>query len=407
MVCVSCSSSAIKPADESAEALLYVKIESPDFSNLKPLLMSDFVDSIRYIQLQTSPKCFLPKEGGFLTLTEKFIFSGYQGELFKFDKQGNFIRQIARKGRGPGEFEFLRNNYAIDEVNQKIFVKSRFHDIPLSFDFDGNSLGFVRDTLFAPCWHVGSGFCANDGHLIFLSMLVNTKDQELICKDELYLYDYEKKEIVQSLPHRMVAEPGRVHRSSALGLGEQFLGKYCGQHFYKSFYNDTLYAINKGIIQPYAIIDLGSRKYPADLLYSNDPYRIRPGSAGKIQIIYMFVHHQYILFACSKLKDDNRSGADLFICRYDVPTGTVSYHSRYIVNDLDGGTNIFVEFLMEGVAAVTYPLFPGEVLRNQEILFSDLNKSDLKYPEEHDKFIQMQKRRKENDNPLLMTWHLK
>jgi len=405
VACVSCHNTTSSKTGKAADSLLYIKLERGDFSKLKPLLMSDFVDSIRYIQLETSTKCLLPKEGGGLTLSGNFIFSAYRDQLYQFDMQGNFIRQIGRLGKGPGEFALMSGRYGIDETNKKIFVSTKYEVAPLSFDFDGNCSGFVRDSTLASCWGIISRFDASNGYLIFVPYPGDSRSQ-MICRPyELIVFDYDKKEIVQSLTNRMIANVDHVHQDITSGL--QFLGKQGNQHFYKAFYNDTLYTIINGNIQPYAIIDLGSRKYPADLLYSNDPVRARPGRVGKILIDDIFVHHHYILLFCYLIKNDNMQGGEAFICKYDIPTGTVSYHSRNIVNDLDGGANISVTDLIRGVNAVPYPDDDlSDEMKKRELL-STLKKRDLKYPEEHDKFLQMQKHRKENDNPLLMTWHLK
>ncbi|MDR1114922.1 MAG: 6-bladed beta-propeller [Tannerella sp.] len=400
LTCAACNNPATHKANE-ADSLIYIKIEKPDFSKLQPLLLSELVDSIQYIQLETSSDCLLPTEGGTLLRSDNLIFSAYSEKLYQFDTNGKFIRQIGSVGRGPGEFALSASRYAIDEVNRKIFVISRYNDCPLGFDFDGNYLGTVCDSTLMSCYQIISRFEVGDGHFVFVPYPGDSASQ-MICKPyELILYDYVNRKIVQSLTNRMVCNVDRVHHNLRLGL--QTLQKHDGRLFYKSFYNDTLYVIGDGKIRPHAIVDLGKWKYPADLMYSSHPINPRPGRAGKILIDYMFPHHKYILFDCMALNGSSANN-ESFICKYDINTDNVSYHQPYIINNWDGGANIFMSRIIRGISAVP---FPDEEMENKDIYFSNIKESELKHPEQREKFGQMQQRRKENDNPLLMTWRLK
>jgi hypothetical protein len=397
---MACNNTNTTKKTNEADSLMYIEIEKPDLSNLKPLLMSDFVDSIRYIQLETSPKCFLPQEGGMLTLSGNSIFTAYRDKLYRFDTKGNFICQIGREGKGPGEFALLRSRYTIDETNKKIFVVSRYNESPLVFTFDGAYLGTVRDSTLVSCWGIISKFEAGNNHLIFLPHPADSKSQ-WICKPyELIIFDYVNMKIVNSLTNRMVADVAEIH--NYLPLGTQLLEKQGDRHFYKIFYNDTLYVINNSRITPHAIVDLGKRKFPTDQLYMSAPNKPRPGSIGKILICYMVALPNCYLFHCLILNGTTVN--DSFICKYDIATGVTSYHESYIMNDLDGGANVFVRSLSKNIMAVP---FPDEAMENKHRLLSEMNKDDLKYPELKEKFEQMQQRRDENDNPLLMTWRLK
>lgn len=92
-------------------------LEAKDQINL-----SEFVDSIKYIKLQTSPDCMLgrvPK----LTIGNKYIYAveSLQGVVFIFDKLGKLITKLDKYGKGPGEY----NNFTgvfIDANDQYIEI---------------------------------------------------------------------------------------------------------------------------------------------------------------------------------------------------------------------------------------------------------------------------------------------
>ncbi len=68
------------------------------------LRLSELADRAEYVKLETSPDCLL---GGWLMVKSGgnyYIRDSRQSRILVFDKQGKFLRQIGRQGRGPGEY---------------------------------------------------------------------------------------------------------------------------------------------------------------------------------------------------------------------------------------------------------------------------------------------------------------
>jgi hypothetical protein len=380
-------------------SLIYIKIEKPDMSSLQPLLFSEFVDSVGYMQLETNSKCLISYLYQIECVGDK-LFLRSRGDIFQFDMTGKFIRQIGRTGQGPGEFSLL--GYGIDEVNHKLFVYSNGSLSPLSFDFDGNYLGNLKDSLLVSCWGGMAKLGSGNGYLIYANTLVNASDQWACQPYELIVYDYINHQMIQGLTNQMICPPPIYQYY--INPGMQMLSKQGNMHYYKSFYNDTLYAVNGEGIFPRAVIDLGSRKYPSDLLWTDGTPPL--GRIGKILISDVYTNHDYLLIECSLIKDEKLRNSDDFICKYNRNTGNLSYHSIYIINDIDGGFGTGVGALRNGIEPIPFSVENMETGQDNSTFFIS-DKAKLKYPDLKAKFEAMQKNRDEDDNPLLMILKMK
>ena len=381
---------------------LYIKFEKPDIKSLKPLYLSEFVDKIDYVQLETLNQCLLPPKIG-VNLTKDFIFvwSGYQ--LYQFDKEGKFIRQIGKKGQGPGEY--MLSKLGFDDVNSRILVVSNTSATPLIFDYDGKFLGKVTDSLMNT--YSWGGFTAGDGYFIYIlpPMDVNLQQERKLGSNELVVYDYIKSEVTQTLPNRYVCEVGDKNQDHFIIPSLQVLTKHDGIFYYYSFYNDTLYAVDKNNIQPYAVFDFGKDKLENLPLHSPHVKELDEAKAGKMRIVNIFFHHDIIYFYI--WISHNSAIAETFICKYDISSKQLTYHSWNIINDIDGNQNIEISELVDGIINARNP----EEITNKnyrELLFSTLDKSELKYPEQKEELERMLKENIEKeDNPILMILHIK
>jgi hypothetical protein len=376
--------------DDTKHLLVHIKIEKPDFGSLKSLHLSEFVDSVKYVQLETSDDCLLSfDETGSRIGDLLFI-----GKILVFDiVTGKFLNRIGQTGQGPGEYVLPK--YAVDEANRKVLVNSNNKQGTMIFDFDGTYLGHLRDSLLVACYGNIATLAAGNGYLIYMNGNIDASHQFACVPYELMLYDYINHQVVPGLKNQIVSNCTRT--TFTLKPGLQILTKQDNLHYYKSFYNDTLYTVSNNGIYPHAVIDVGKLKYKADMLCPDlsRPLSSEATGEGKLFIIDTYIHHDYILLECFLRGDENKT----FICRYNIANGDLTYHTYYIINDIDGGGNAYVASLRSGMAAV----IPEEYDETKVAL----DKSDLKYPELKDKFETMQKQRIDDDNPLLMLLHMK
>lgn len=101
--------------------------------------VSELFSSIQVIPLETQDSCLLmnvekvvPCKDGY------FVFDNLRPALYLFDKSGKFVREIGRKGNGPGEFQLLAD-FMIDEKEGRITLLSQYGFL-LEYDWNGNYL---------------------------------------------------------------------------------------------------------------------------------------------------------------------------------------------------------------------------------------------------------------------------
>lgn len=100
-----------------------VHLKLPD-KGVKELNVSEFADTIFYVPLETNSKSLL--SGIFRTqLIEDGILISSLGKLFLFAKNGKFIRQIGKQGKGPGEYQFVTDFVATDDTILYLQAASR------------------------------------------------------------------------------------------------------------------------------------------------------------------------------------------------------------------------------------------------------------------------------------------
>lgn len=266
-----------KDNKKEGTSLIHIKIEKIDVSSLQPLKLSEFVDSIGYFQLETTSECLLPYYGAKYTFrVDNFLFLGDLHSILKFDvTTGKFIGKIGNRGQGPEEYVQIEN-ICIDKDNKRIIVKDGGNRQKLlTYNYEGNYLGQIKfdDTegsLFTTCFYTLTLKDIDSQYMIFIA---NMMTAEQACQpNEVIVYDYKNKKVLHTSPNLLSGTYNR-HSSSTSGIRNST--RYDDKLYHKSFYNDTLYSIDKAKgINPFAVIDLGDRKLPDEFFLSKDPRSI-------------------------------------------------------------------------------------------------------------------------------------
>ena len=396
---ISCGNVDNKTKDDS---LIHIKIEKPDVSHLEPLLLSEFIDSIEYIQLETTNDCLMPYHGlGRKVLIDCLLIFYDRYSILTFNAvSGKFLNKIGKKGQGPGEYVQIQD-LCIDKDNNRIVLKDSGKQAILTYNYEGKYLGNIsfeniEESIFTNCLYSVSLADIDDQYMVYIDN--NHIPAEYACQsNEIIVYDYKNKNILHTESNKMGGTYNRFNRKIT---GIQNMAKYDNKLFYKSFYNDTLYIIQRERgINPFAIIDLGRYKLPTEFILSENSHS---EILGKIQINSIYIDNKNILFECYCVNDENLKDIMSFICKFETETKKLTYHSN-LMNDIDGGQNSNLEGLSLGC---WYVIPPDEIKNeNKKYVCSLLNKSELKHPELKDKFERMQEARDPDDNPLIMILH--
>jgi hypothetical protein len=98
-VCISCNRKESNYNNE-IEVIKINPLEAKEEINL-----SEFVDSVKYIKLQTDSNCILGRIA-LLIIKQKYIYVCDVGQMiiFMFDKNGKYVSKLDKRGKGPGEY---------------------------------------------------------------------------------------------------------------------------------------------------------------------------------------------------------------------------------------------------------------------------------------------------------------
>ena len=141
-----------------------VKDEDIKTININPLEakgqvnLSELVDSIKYIKLQTTPDCILGKIS-MLTIGEKYIYAveSLQGAVFIFDKHGSLVAKLDKYGNGPEEYNDFTGIF-IDPNEQYIEITD--HKKLLKYavpDFDVLEIRKMENIIYGPSMRKNAG----------------------------------------------------------------------------------------------------------------------------------------------------------------------------------------------------------------------------------------------------------
>jgi len=84
------------------------------FDRTRTLLLTDIVESVEYVKLETTPECLLG-EGISVKIADRlYIHNAKTKQILVFDRSGKFIGPIGSQGQGPGEYL----NFAHFDVSQ-------------------------------------------------------------------------------------------------------------------------------------------------------------------------------------------------------------------------------------------------------------------------------------------------
>ena len=101
--------------------------------------LSKLVDTCEIIYLETKDASILPQLGRFAVSDSYLCVGGFGKPLKLFRRDGSYICDIGKIGRGPGEYNYTPAQIILDEKRNSIFIISAFGiDKILQYDLKGN-----------------------------------------------------------------------------------------------------------------------------------------------------------------------------------------------------------------------------------------------------------------------------
>jgi len=113
----------------------------------RSLPLSEIAEKITAVALELTGESLInPDQIERIIFSEDYVIIAEFSKILVFDKKGKFIRSIASRGVGPGEYNHIQN-LAVDEKSKRLFIISNSPTKIMCYDTDGNFLKERRTDL--------------------------------------------------------------------------------------------------------------------------------------------------------------------------------------------------------------------------------------------------------------------
>lgn len=248
-IIASCS----QPESVKNQSVEIIKL-SEAFSSRKPVTISDISTDLEYVRLETKDAC--------LTGTRLAVYSNDQylitidrEKILLFDrKDGKFIREIGRRGNGPGEYSRTYNVMPFNEEKSVVYAgrnKARY----------GYSLeGQLTDTLPIPELVSEIGNIEDD---VFAAFMPDYQGGE---KRKILVFD-RRDSLVNTFPNYLTAP-----NTSGFFIWNpnSWFYKHNNELCFFQLFNDTVFQVKANSITPRYIFDMGPYSPPYEMKTSQE-----------------------------------------------------------------------------------------------------------------------------------------
>ena len=394
---VACTNAQNKENDstnaDTQSGLVTFHLNTPP-STVEPLLLSEIADSVSYVALETTKE----------TLTDKAIQRGdryytivNEDRLLCFDKNGKYLHQIGRSGKGPEEYTCMDNYncFTVDSETNWVYCNSLEKRTQV-YDENGR---FVK-SLTGGLWSYHPDFVYN--HFVCLTLTCHPIVEVLDERNNQYVTN--NKEKIEEIRRFWCAvivkcqKEGKKEDSSS-GMGLEPVTSISNDALYRwSVFFDTVMMAKGKDVKPFCRIIPENKYLPEDIYYSNrKSWLLQP------IILRMYVCNDKILLYIRYFPSIQESTHYWALC--DLKDGSVTYHSDYIINDLDGGPNILGP---NDYDEEIYSISVEDLKNDDEIYKSYVTEGvKAKLKNQEGKFQRLLESLEDDANPIVRTFHWK
>lgn len=395
---------------DKPETLEMINIESATES-FRQTSLSIFSESIEYIQL-TNTADFPMRDVNLLDCTDSLLIVSDLQSCFLFSSDGTLIRNFGKKGRGPGEFQYIQNLKF--GGNGSIFIQSGI-DL-LEYSINGI---FIRAY---PIFAEKDLFSSQPRQWCFVNdslVLVQIRNDSGVENNKAAILDLNGTLLVtyRNFIHFVRETSGTATTSSIASIYP-----FCGGIRYKELFNDTLFHLTTSFeLNPVYRFYLG--KYYASYIDFSSQNRQETDEREWIRVYDLFeTDDMILLFLQTNLNYLKRTEpvyeSGFLLDKYTVDLVGV-YEKRIketyiveisrteekllrtgLVNDIDGGPKFFPRFRM-GDNKFAMPIQAFEL--KKYIASESFKNTPAKYPEKKKALEGLANSLSEDDNPVLMV----
>jgi hypothetical protein len=224
-------------------SIIYLK---PDIS--KKIYLSDIVKKINFIPLETTEESFLGEINKIEYDDDQyFILNNFDKLIYMFDLNGNFKTRIGRIGDGPGELQYPEC-FALNRDSKEVWLTNNFHSI-LKFNYKGEYKESQSINIFF------KDFCIYNNYIyLHTSKKANFDNHNKQICYNLWINNI-KNEITTYFPYNPILYPnGGTYYDTKIPFCETE-----GSIIYSYVFSDTIYSIDKNILNLKYIVDFQNR----------------------------------------------------------------------------------------------------------------------------------------------------
>lgn len=285
------------------------------------IVLNDFIESLIYVPLETDPECLIPANPDIKITKDYIIVSTFQKCLVFNRQTGDFIREIGRLGRGPGEY---RGGNGFFEDPSSIYYFTGWKGNLMKYSLDGKFLGSVNipgydSSLETPS--MPDRFTYLNKNLVVCNF-ININGLETKA---LMIFN-NNGEIIKVIPNKNIIK----NVNTVINTGTTSFHHFGNSTFYQEFHNDTVFMISSDRIRPYFILNRGKYRPPYESLWWRFDKRRQE------KLIYQPVYlegSRFITFEFNIFGDPT-----YFLALYDKTSKSlkITVKNSGIKNDVDG-----------------------------------------------------------------------
>lgn len=305
-----------------AQPLVSIHIDPANVSKGR-LMLSDLVESVEYIPLETKDNCLIGHISCFdVSKNYILLYCSQTNNVFLFKRDGRFVAKIGSSGQGPQEYLRLNNVFIDETKNELILCSFNKH---LFFSLSGKFLRMVsHQKNQTPLWiyynnQLISGSPSGVFPGIFPVYNIWTLDMQLIASG------------VNSIPVENKVEGGIGMFSNPAIVSYIYENKL---YLRESTLNDTVYVVDNGIMPKY-------------ILYTGK-YGITPEEKGSFNLDFLTnsANVSSIAETASYILFQYRYRKVVYSAFFKKDSGKLEYfdtNEAGIPNNFDGGLDFWPE----------------------------------------------------------------
>ena len=307
--------------------------------------VSDFIESIEYIPLETTSESLVGNNPKIIVTDDYIITRTYRKCLVFSRDNGEFITELGHYGRDPGGYK--TNLGLFNELSSIYYFRGWNHDL-IKYSLSGEFLGSIKIELNDKVTEA----IASPDAFSYLSDTILVC--QLVCLDgtepySFYIFDANGN-LLKAIPNKM-----RLSKKQEMNFNtpELKFHRYNGNVFFQSFYCDTIYKLLINDIKPAFLLKSGKYLRPYESKWWSIAKRKR---SDYITIPTYFENSRFIAFDMYK-----KSARYFGLYNKSNRTLKISENTYGILNNLDGFINPTFIAINESEELLGFA-YPSEIL---------------------------------------------